>query len=233
MKKFLLKPLYKLNLLRKIIRSYFTNRNLSATLYGKLYFNQEQRTWKNTFWMGTPIMKLPLDMWVYQEILHELKPDKIVEAGTNRGGSALFLAHICDLLNKGEIITIDIQEFPDRPQHPRIKYLLGSSISDNVVNQVKNLIKPGEKVLVILDSLHRKHHVDKELEAYAPLVTPGSYMILEDTYLNGYPVYPNFGPGPMEAVKEFLKKHKEFTVDKSREKYYVTWNPNGYLKKQI
>ena len=181
--------------------------------------------------MGTPIWKLPLDMWVYQEILYELKPDVIVEAGTNRGGSAIFMANMLDIIGNGRIVTIDVEEYPNRPQHPRIKYLKGSSVSNEIISQVKNEIKPGEKVLVILDSLHRKFHVDKELELYGQIVTPGSYMILEDTYLNGYPVYVSFGPGPMESVREYLKKHSEFQADKSREKYFVTWNPNGYLKK--
>ncbi|MBI4054062.1 MAG: class I SAM-dependent methyltransferase [Candidatus Doudnabacteria bacterium] len=231
LKKFLLKPLYKINLIRKIVRSYFTNRHLSVTLFGKLYFNDEHRTWRNTRWMGIPVWKLPLDLWIYQEMIYELKPDVIVETGTNRGGSALFMAHMLDLIGKGRILTVDIEEFPNRPQHPRISYLTGSSIADEIISQLKSQIKPGETVLAVLDSLHRKHHVDRELELYGELVTPGSYMILEDTYLNGYPVYPSFGPGPMEAVREFLKKHPEFQPDASREKFYVTWNPRGYLKK--
>lgn len=231
MKKNILKIFYKINLVRKFIRSYFTNRHLSATLYGKLFFNKENQTWRSTHWMGTPIWKLPLDMWVYQEILFELKPDKIIECGTNRGGSALFLAHLCDLIGHGEIVTIDIESFPEQPKHLRIQYLLGSSISESILNQVKSLIKPGERVLVILDSNHRRSHVIKELEMYSGLVTLGSYLIVEDTYLNGYPIYCSFGPGPMEAAREFLKTHKEFIADKTREKFFVTWNPNGFLKR--
>lgn len=225
------KILIKINLVRKIIRSYFTNRNLSVTLFGKLYFREENRTWRNTYWMGMPLWKLPLDLWIYQEMIYELKPDLIVETGTSRGGSALFMANMFDLIGKGRIVTVDIEELPNRPTHARITYLTGSSIDDQIIAKIKSLIKPGEKVMVVLDSLHRKHHVDRELELYGQMVTPGSYMILEDTYLNGYPVRSDFGPGPMESVREYLKKHPEFAVDKTREKFFVTWNPNGYLKR--
>ncbi|MCL5436154.1 MAG: cephalosporin hydroxylase family protein [Patescibacteria group bacterium] len=183
--------------------------------------------------MGVPIWKLPLDMWVYQEMLFELKPDVIIETGTAYGGSALYLAHLCDLMKKGRVVTVDIKDYPGRPQHPRIEYVMGSSIDEALIEKIKSGIKPGEKVLVILDSLHRKDHVLRELELYGELVSPGSYMILEDTYLNGHPVYPNFGPGPMEALLEYVPKHPEFEIDNSREKYFVTWNPKGYLKKLV
>ena len=94
-RKLLSPPVYirKANLVCKWIKSYFTNQHLSATLFGKLYFKNKHRTWLNTYWMGTPVMKVPLDLWIYQEILYELKPAVIVEAGTNRGGSALFSGH--------------------------------------------------------------------------------------------------------------------------------------------
>ena len=229
--KLLKKILFKINLVKKVIRSYFTNRHISVTLFQKLYFNSENQTWRNMHWLGQPTWKMPMDMWVYQEILWDIKPDKIIECGTNRGGSALFLAHMCDLMGHGEIITIDIEDHPEKPSHPRITYLLGSSVATEIVEKVKSLIKPEEKVLVILDSSHRKDHVLKELNAYGALVSKDSYLIVEDTYLNGYPIYPSFGPGPMEALREYLKTHSEYIVDKSREKFFFTWNPNGFLKK--
>ena len=225
------KILIKINLFRKWLRSFFTHKHLSATLYSKLFYNHENRTWKNTYWLGKPLWKMPLDLWVYQEIIYELKPDKIVECGTNRGGSAFYMATICDLINHGEILTVDIKKYPEQPQHPRIKYFVGSSVDPDVFSEIKKHINPGEKILVILDSAHGKDHVIKELEMYGTIVNAGSYMILEDTSANGYPVYPSFGPGPMEALREYLKTHDEFVVDKDREKYYVTWNPNGYLKR--
>lgn len=225
------KPLYKVNLVRKWIRSFFTNRNLSVTLYSKFYFNNEFRTWRTTTWMGQSIWKMPLDLWIYQELMYRLKPDVIIETGTNRGGSALYLAHLCDILGKGEVHTVDVQDFPEKPKHPRISYYLGSSTDDAIIDQIKQKIAPGAVVMVVLDSLHRKPHVVEELEKYGKLVSVGSYMILEDTYLNGYPVYPGFGPGPMEAVREYLPKHPEFVVDTDCEKFGVTWSPSGYLKK--
>jgi cephalosporin hydroxylase len=85
--------------------------------------------------------------------------------------------------------------------------------------------------LAILDSDHTKKHVMDEIGVYAPMVTPGSYLIVEDTNMNGHPVAEEFGPGPMEAVEEFIKGTNDFEIDKSREKFYLTFNPSGYLKR--
>ena len=232
-RKFFSPPAYlrKGNLVRKWIKSYFTHRHLSATVFGKLYFKHPHCTWLNTYWMGTPVLKVPFDLWIYQEILHEIQPAVIVETGTHRGGSALFLAHICDLLGSGRILTVDHKTYPGQPQHPRIHYLVGSSIDDATVAQVRAHITPGESVMVALDSRHSRSHVARELELYGPLVTPDSYLIVEDTYLNGYPVDVHFGPGPMEALRAYLKQHPEFVVDRSREKFFVTANPSGHLKR--
>lgn len=188
------------------------------------------KTWNNTFWLGTPIFKCPLDLWIYQEIIFEIKPDIIIECGTARGGGALFLASMCDLINHGKVITIDIVN-EDRLPHERIMYLHGSSISEGVVEHVKKLIQGTDKVMVILDSNHRREHVINELNIYAKFVTNGSYIIVEDTSLNGHPVLPAFGPGPMEAVEDFLTKNRNFMIDKSKEKYYLTFNPKGYLRR--
>jgi cephalosporin hydroxylase len=87
------------------------------------------------------------------------------------------------------------------------------------------------RVLVVLDSDHSRDHVLAELRAYAPLVTPGSYLVVEDTNVNGHPVYEAFGPGPMEAVQDFLKERDDFEVDRSREKFLLTFNPGGWLRK--
>ena len=204
-----------------------------VTKFHKLYFDSHRfgKTWGNTFWLGALAKKCPLDLWIYQEIIFEIKPDLIIECGTAEGGGALFLASMCDLIKKGRVVSIDIRDATGLPKHARIKYLVGSSVSEEVVKEVKKMIGKNEKVLVILDSNHTKQHVLKELEIYNKLVTKGSYLIVEDTQLNGHPVMPNYGPGPMEAVQEFLKSNKEFIIDKGREKLYMTWNPNGYLKK--
>ena len=86
-------------------------------------------------------------------------------------------------------------------------------------------------VLVVLDSDHSRDHVLAEPRAYAPLVTPGSYLVVEDTNINGHPVYEAFGPGPMEAVQDFLKERDDFEADRSREKFLLTFNPRGWLRK--
>ena len=129
----------------------------------------------------------------------------IIECGTKHGGSAFFLAKICDLIGVGKIVSIDIEAIPGRPEHDRITYILGSSTAEEIVAQVKSLIQKGDKVMVILDSLHRADHVLNELRAYHTLVTKGNYLIVEDTVINGHPTYCNYGPGPMEALETFLK----------------------------
>jgi len=182
-------------------------------------------------WLGIPVRKCPLDLWIYQEIMFAVKPDVIIECGTYMGGSAYFLSSICDLMNKGKVITIDIQAMEQRPAHPRIIYLLGSSTSEAVYSQVKSMIAAHEVVMVILDSDHSKHHVLHEMNLYGQLVTPGSYMIVEDTNINGHPVLPGWGPGPMEAVAEFVQQRPDFRIDHSREKLILTYNPSGYLQK--
>ncbi|MBN1255773.1 MAG: class I SAM-dependent methyltransferase [Deltaproteobacteria bacterium] len=199
--------------------------------FHKLYYESHKVTWENTFWLGIQAHKCPLDLWIYQEIIFEIKPDIIIECGTFHGGSALFLASICDLLNKGKIISIDIENKKDRPKHERITYLLGSSTSEEIVEKVQIFIKNIDRIMVILDSDHSKEHVLRELEIYSKFVTKGSYIIVEDTNINGHPIGPDFGPGPMEAVKEFLKMKRDFAIDKSREKFYLTFNPDGYLKR--
>jgi cephalosporin hydroxylase len=128
-------------------------------------------------------------------------------------------------------LTIDIEEYPGRPQNARITYLLGSSTSDAIIQQVRNSIRPGEKVMVSLDSDHHQDHVLKELKLYGPLVTPGNYLVVEDTDINGHPVMPRWGPGPMEAVEEFMKNNSDFIQDRSREKFGVTLFPGGWLKR--
>jgi cephalosporin hydroxylase len=185
----------------------------------------------DTIWLGVRTDKCPLDLWIYQELLTELRPDLIVETGTAFGGSALYLASICDLLDHGSVVTIDVQEQRLRPEHPRIEYVLGSSTDPDVVASVKARISPDDTVLVILDSDHSKNHVLQELRLYGPLVTRGSYLICEDTILNGHPVSPEFGPGPMEAVQDFLASTPDFVADGGREKLYLTFNRNGYLRR--
>jgi cephalosporin hydroxylase len=197
-----------------------------------LYYNGlpgEGYIFQRTSWMGVPCLKCPFDLWTYQEILHQLRPGLVIETGTDLGGSALFIAHMMDLVGYGEVVSIDIAPAA-RPVHPRIRYVLGSSIEPSVIaGIVEN--RPEEVRMVILDSDHSEAHVSRELELLSPHVTVGSYLIVEDTNINGHPTYPTFGPGPWEAVQAFLRSHPEFVVDNSREKFLLTFNPGGFLKR--
>ncbi len=195
------------------------------------YHVDRKHTWMDTRWQGYEIQKYPTDMWVYQEILHDTRPDVLIEAGTYKGGSALYFAQMFDLMGKGRVITIDVEDFPGKPRHPRIEYILGSSTDPKTVETVKRMLKPGERVMVSLDSLHTRDHVLGELRAWNGLVSPGNYMVVEDTNFNGHPIFRAFGPGPLEAVREFLGENPNFVSDPSREKFKLTANPQGYLRR--
>jgi cephalosporin hydroxylase len=184
-------------------------------------------------WIGREMLKCPLDLWVYQEMIVINRPDVIMETGTYKGGSALFLANICDLVGHGEIVTIDIDTThqPIRPLHPRITYLSGCSTSPDILARVEGILKGRTNVMVILDSDHRRDHVLAELRSYHRFVPLGGYLIVEDTNLNGHPTYPGFGPGPREAVDTFLAETSSFIADRTRERFILTMNPRGFLRR--
>jgi cephalosporin hydroxylase len=213
----------------RVIVSNLLERNFVSGFHRLFYYSH--RTWRHTFWLGAQVLKCPFDLWIYQEILFELRPDMIIESGTGLGASALFLASICDLVGNGKVITIDVASREGRPAHERITYLVGSSTSEHTAEQVRKLVEDKGRVLVILDSDHEKEHVLQELRIYGEFVSKGSYIIVEDTNINGHPVDPTFGPGPREAVQQFLKENGNFEVDKTREKYYLSFNVGGYLKR--
>lgn len=189
--------------------------------------------------MGVPVQKIPMDLWLYQEILFTDRPDIIIECGTAFGGSALYMAGILDLLGSGSVITVDIDDwkievpgYSGRKDHPRITYVKGSSTDPAIISKVTALIPDGSKVMVILDSDHSCEHVLGELHAYASLVTPGQLLIVEDTMLNGHPVHAHFGPGPMEALDAFLPGAPDFSIDPIGERFLVSFNPRGYLRRR-
>ncbi|CAG0938067.1 Rhamnosyl O-methyltransferase [Candidatus Brocadiaceae bacterium] len=206
-------------------------KNIEEEFHAKYYYS---KVWSETYFLGKKVFKCPNDLWLYQEMLWELRPDVIIECGTFHGGSALYYAKLFDMMDlDGEIITIDVDPMPDMPVHRRITYLVGSSTSSEIVGKVKELIEDKKKIMVILDSDHSKEHVLKELELYHGFVTPGSYLVVEDSNINGHPVYSGFGqgPGPWEAMEAFLPGHPEFVPDKTKEKFLMSFNPNGYLKR--
>ena len=131
----------------------------------------------------------------------------------------------------GRVLSIDIEERKGRPEHKRIRYLLGSSTSREIVTKIRSLIGPADHVLVSLDSNHKKEHVLQELRIYSRMVKAGDYLVLEDTNINGHPVYWDFGPGPKEALDHFLEENQDFVPDLKREKFFLTFNPNGYLRR--
>ena len=190
----------------------------------------ESAAWTKATWLGAQALKNPLDLWVYQEILHETRPELIVETGTYRGGSALFLASMCDLLGVGEIVSIDIEPVrEDYPEHPRVTYLGGRSSTDpEVVSEIRARAA-GRPILVVLDSDHSQAHVEAELAAYAPIIPVGCYLIVEDSNIGQ--IRKDLLPGPLQAVGAFLGRTDEFVVDREREKFLITFNPSGYLRR--
>jgi cephalosporin hydroxylase len=200
-------------------------------------FYDTSSTWIENRWLGVLCHQNPNDAWIHQEIISETRPDFIVECGTFHGGSALLWATILQQVNpEGKVITIDVAtklsaEARKLPlARERVVFLEGSSTDPRTVAKVAELVK-GRRVLVILDSLHTKEHVRNELRAYAPFVPVGGYLIVQDSNVNGHPVYPTHGPGPMEAIEEFLARTDEFVADRSRERMLLTMHPKGYLKR--
>jgi cephalosporin hydroxylase len=207
-----------------------------ADRFHQLYYDKRlgpgnHRIWEQTRWMGFPVLKTPADLWIYQEILCETKPGLVIETGTYARGTTLFIAQMMDILGKGKIVSIDVQPLSLRAQHNRITYITGSSADATIAESAARHLPPGGSCMVILDSDHSQAHVAKELELFAPLVSVGQYLVVEDSNINGHPVYPSFGPGPYEAIEQFLRQNVSFSPDKSREKFLVSWNPNGYLRR--
>jgi cephalosporin hydroxylase len=218
---------------RRVVRPVSRRREArSVARFHRLYYESE--VWQRTFWMGRQILKCPLDLWIYAEIIQETRPQLIVETGTYAGASALYFAHMLDLAGaEGRVITIDLDDRQEvkYPKHPRIEYLLGrSSVDPDVIEAVRRAAS-GKRTMVVLDSAHHADHVRAELEAYAELVTTGCYLIVEDTCINGNPVVPWYGPGPREALLAWDPSRHGFTVDTERERLLLTFNPGGYLRR--
>lgn len=206
---------------------------LAIDEFHKIYYDGlsgQNAIFANTYWMGIPCLKCPLDLWIYQEILSKVQPDLVIETGTYLGGSALFIAHLMDILGRGQVVTIDNEVRAGRPSHHRIQYVTGSSTDETLIRPILDDLV-GETCVVILDADHSKKHVLQELRLLSPYVSLGSYLIVEDTNINGHPAFPSFGEGPLEAVQEFLKTDTRFIVDESCEKFLMTFNPQGYLKR--
>lgn len=205
--------------------------------FASLYWdeNKGQSFFQNSF-LGIPAIQHPFDAWVTLEIIHETAPELIVECGSFYGGSAVMWAsHMLHTTPDAQVIAIDVDDQMDIARRNRIfaehvTFLHGSSIDPNIVAQVHD-IAAGRRTMVILDSLHTCDHVTAELDAYAGLVSPGCYLIVQDGFVNGHPLEPDWGPGPFEATEQFLSTDDRFEQDRTRERMFFTFNPGGFLRR--
>lgn len=200
------------------------------------WWGQSQRTFFANKFLGVPALQHPFDAWVTQEIISETRPQVVVETGTFTGGSALLWASLLELLvDDGQVVTIDAEDRTGRARelplwNRRVEFVQGSSADQEVANRVAGMV--GDlRVMVILDSLHTLEHVSAELDLFAPLVSPGCYLIVQDGFVNGHPCEPDWGPGPSEATAKFLAGDGRFEPDRERERMLFTLNPGGFLRR--
>ncbi len=231
-------------------------------LYSKKAYELISRQWvrvgwnqkyQYTFsWMGRPIIQLPEDMVRTQEVIYKVRPDIIIETGVAHGGSLIYYASIMKGMGMdGNIIGVDIEIRPhnrkaieEHELFPAITLIEGSSTDQVVVEKVKALVKPGDRVLVILDSNHTKHHVATELDAYHELVTPGSYIVATDGIMEDLHDVPRGDRDwtwdhPTDAAKDFVKSHPEFILEQpswpfneSELTENITHWPGAWLRKK-
>jgi len=201
-------------------------------------------------WMGRPVIQLPEDIVRAQEAIYRVKPDVLVETGIAHGGSLILYASLLKAMGKGRVIGVDIEIRPHNrkaiEQHelfPLIDLIEGDSASPAVAARVRGLVKPGESVMVFLDSNHAKDHVLAELEGYHGLVTPGSYIVATDGSMQDLHDVPRGRPewirdNPVAAVAEFCARHPEFRIDRpewafneSELRESITHWPDAWLKR--
>jgi cephalosporin hydroxylase len=176
---------------------------------------------------GRKVLKPPFDWIVLGDIIHDTRPEVIIEIGAYQGGTALWMADLVRNLGLDcPILSLDIADRTDGASHPGVRWIWGDAADPATIEQVQRHAA-GRRGLVIEDSDHREHVTTRLLDLYHPFVAPGCYMIVEDT-LCEFTQTPPF-PGPLRAVKSFVENHPEFTIDRSREKYILTYNPMGYL----
>jgi cephalosporin hydroxylase len=186
-------------------------------------------------WMGVRALKNPLDAWVYQEIIHETRPEAVVELGSLYGGGTLFLAHMLDLLGGDRIVvSVDVNRDHYRAEHDRIVEITGDTASPEVVAKVQSLCS-AKRTMVIHDADHHAHAVLQDLRNYGPLVSAGCYLIVEDGITDAMPSEKwgegRADPGPFAASRQFRQEAPEFVVDAKRE-WQGTFNPRGFLRRR-
>ena len=226
------------------------------------YFSKDPAITYGTTFLGVVVMQHPADMWVMQELITNIRPDFIIETGTAAGGSALYYATILKEVNSnGKVITVDIDPHVEQISFKRlqenpplyrkvknifddyIEIITSNSVDPALIKHLREQTK-GKKVMVTLDSCHNYEHVLKELFCYSELVSPGSYLIVQDTFLDekeewvekyagcsgwGYTIKG----GPRKAVEEFLMDNHDFIADRSCEKFLLTFYPSVFEKSQL
>ncbi len=231
-------------------------------LYSKEAFEAVSRQWvrvgwnqkyQYTFsWMGRPVIQLPEDMIRIQEVIFQVQPDVIIETGVAHGGSLIYYSSLCKAMGRGRVIGIDIEIRPHNraaieahPLFDRISLIEGSSTDPAILTQVRSHLEPGETVLVLLDSNHTYAHVHDELEAYASLVTVGSYLVATDGIMYDLADVPRGATewatdNPTFAARDFAAKHPEFVVEQpawpfneSALEQNITHWPGAWLKRVI
>lgn len=206
----------------------------APTRYHIWHYNSH--LWTETNWMGVTTLKSPSDMWNYQEILFALKPSLVIEFGTRYGGSALYFAAVMRQIGQRfRLLSVDIDAdtvSPATRADPDIELLTMSSTDPKVAERIASLRRdyPGPG-FAILDSDHAMPHVLAEMKLLRPLLVEGDYVIVEDSNVNGHPVYPSHGPGPYEAIEAYFREFPDdYLHDPQRErKFGFTWAPNGFL----
>jgi cephalosporin hydroxylase len=202
-----------------------------VSAFNKLYYYLRKNTFDQAFFMGKHVLKFPTDLWIYQEIIFERKPDVIIETGVFLGGSTYYFAKLCEMFGHGRVIAVDItlaHADPDLVALPNVTLLQGNTSDPHTLERVKSLVRENETVMVILDSDHEPEHVFQEIKLLSTLVTEGQYLVVEDGIIeDAYPVFCN--RGPLIAIRRFLKESQDFVPDYFRNRFLLTHTPSGYL----
>lgn len=194
-------------------------------------------------WLGIPIIQTPEDIVMMQEVIWKVRPDVIIECGVAHGGALGLYASILEMTGKGHVIGVDVEirkynrlALQSHPMSRRFTLIEGSSVEDATLQQVHDMIRPDDKVMVTLDSNHTAAHVAKELSLYAPLVTPDSYLVVFDGVMQVLTDAPGGSPSwatdnPWQAVQEFLGENSDFEIDPYYNRLMVTHCPGGFLRR--
>jgi cephalosporin hydroxylase len=204
----------------------------------------QQRYSYEVTWLGIPVIQLPEDVTLMHELLWKVRPDVVVECGVAHGGALVLYASVLELLGKGHVVGVDVEirkynrlAIESHPLSHRITLIEGDSVDSSTLDLVRSHVRPGDCVLVVLDSLHTRAHVAAELEAYAPLVTPSSYLVVFDGVMSVVADAPSAGvdwqtDNPMTAVDEFLARDDGFERDPIYDRLGVTYCPGGFLRRR-